>query len=116
MFTNAIVRTPGRSMVSGLTEANQGPPDYEKALEQHRQYIAALEACGLEVLVLDAEEAYPDSTFVEDAAVLIPDCAVITRPSAPSRVGETVAMTPVLRELYPKIERIVAPGTLEAAM
>jgi len=39
MFKNAIVRTPGKSMISGLTTSNLGLPDYEKALLQHSIYI-----------------------------------------------------------------------------
>ena len=113
MFTKAIVRTPGRSLISGLTGAELGPPDYEKALEQHRQYIAALERCGLEVLILEADEAYPDSTFVEDVAILTPRCAIITRTAAASRRGETVSILPVLEDFYSSIERIKPPATLD---
>jgi dimethylargininase len=113
MFTKAIVRTPGRSMISGLTAANQGPPDYQKALEQHRQYVAALEASGLDVRILDPDEDFPDSTFVEDAAILTPQCAIIARPAAASRRGETVAILTVIEEFYSHIEKIQPPGTLD---
>jgi dimethylargininase len=112
-FTKAIVRTPGRSMIAGLSKANLGIPDYARALQQHCNYISALEACGLEVLVLDAEEAFPDSTFVEDTAVLTPDCAIISRPAACSRRGETEGIRLVLERCYAKIEKITAPGTLD---
>ena len=112
-FSQAIVRTPGRSMVSGLTQADLGQPDYELAIAQHRDYVAALAACGLKVLVLDADEGYPDSTFIEDAAVVTPHCAIITRPAAPSRRGETIAVHQLLSSLYPRIETITAPGTLD---
>lgn len=113
MFTKAIVRSPGCSMISGLTKAGLGAPDYARALAQHRQYIAALDSCGLEVLVLAADEAYPDSTFVEDVALLTAHCAIITRPAAPSRAGETSSMRRVLEHYYQKIEEIAAPGTLD---
>lgn len=112
-FSKAIVRTPGLSMVSGITKGNLGLPDYEKALAQHRLYIAALEACGLKVQVLDADEAHPDSTFIEDVVVLTPHCAVITRPAAPTRVGEIESIRPVLEQYYSRIEQIEAPGTLD---
>ena len=46
-FSRAIVKTCGRSMISGLSEANLGLPDYDKACRQHREYISALKACGL---------------------------------------------------------------------
>lgn len=113
IFTQAIVRRPGRSIVSGLSSAPLKAPVYEKTLEQHRHYVEALKRCGLEVLLLDAAEEYPDSTFVEDEAVLTPHCAIITAPAALSRKGEIAAIKPVLEGFYPRLERIVAPGTLE---
>lgn len=112
-FTNAIVRTPGRNLMTGLTGADLGKPDYVKACQQHRQYIIALEDCGLEVLVLEADERHPDATFVEDTAVLLPDRAVITRPGAPSRRGETAGIRTTLERYFTRIETITAPGTLD---
>ena len=112
-FSKVIVRTPGRSIVSGITAANLGTPDYEKALAQHHQYTLALQACGLQVEVLEADEACPDSTFVEDVAVLTPQCAVITRPAAPSRLAEIEGIRPVLARHFSRIEQITAPGTLD---
>jgi len=44
-FNNAIVRRPGKSLISGLTEANQGIPDYNIAFQQHQKYINALIQC-----------------------------------------------------------------------
>jgi len=113
LFRHAIVRTPGRSMVNGLASGHLCRPDYSRALAQHRQYIKALQGCGLEVLVLDADEAYPDSTFIEDTALLLPNCAVITRPAAPTRRGETAGIRPVLARYFQRIESIIAPGTLD---
>lgn len=113
IFRHAIVRTPGRSLVSGLTTAKLGKPDYDTALRQHRRYIDALEDCGLDVLVLDADEAHPDSTFVEDVAVLTPHGAVITRPAAASRAGEIEGLRPLLAAHFAQIAQIEAPGTLD---
>ncbi len=114
MFTHAIVRTPGKSMVNGLTTAHLGPPDYAKALLQHGDYIQALEECGLDVVVLPPDERFPDSTFVEDVALLTKHCAIITNPGAPSRRGETAAIKKVLLGFYEKIEEVQPPGTVEA--
>jgi len=51
MFTNAIVRTPGRSIVEGLSNSiTLGLPNYEQAIIQHQSYIDALTKCGLDVL------------------------------------------------------------------
>ena len=112
-FTRAIVRPPGPSMVRGLTSAHLGPPRYETALAQHDAYVHALMACGLDVIVLDADNDYPDSTFLEDTALLIRNCAIILRPGAPSRRGETESVQPVLRDLFASVERVEPPGTAE---
>lgn len=113
MFTRAIVRTPGRSMIHGLTTAGMGPPEYEQALIQHSAYIDALRECGLAVSVLNEDERHPDSTFVEDVALLTADCAIVLRPGAPSRRGETADIKRVLRALYADVEEVQEPGTVE---
>jgi len=113
MFKHAIVRRPGESLVDGITTAGLGKPDYEKALGQHDKYIEALRSCGVEVTILEAEEQFPDSVFVEDTAVLTEKCAVITNPGACSRQGEEVSIKETLKKFYTNIESITAPGTLE---
>lgn len=114
MFQRAIVRIPSKSMINGLTTAGLGLPNYELAIQQHQNYIEALLICGLEVITLEADENYPDSTFVEDVALLTPHCAIITNPGAPSRKGEIAEMKEVLQEFYENIEEIQDPGTVEA--
>ncbi len=96
-----------------MTSANLGSPDYLNALVQHQNYINALRECGLDIKILDEDEKYPDSTFVEDTALLTPNCAIITNPGAPSRKEEILEMKKVLIGLYGKVEEIVEPGTLE---
>lgn len=113
MFNNVIVRRPGRSLTKGITTANLGKPDYQQALRQHDKYIEALESCGVRVTVLEAEEQYPDSVFVEDTAVLAEKCAIITNPGVPSRQGEETSIKTALKKFYTTIETITAPGTLE---
>ena len=113
MFTKAIVRRPGRSFASGLTSVDLGSPVLELALEQHEAYCRALEDCGVSLIRLDPDDRYPDSTFVEDTAVLTPQGAVITRPGAASRAGETVEIERVLRAYYPALFTIRKPGTLD---
>jgi dimethylargininase len=114
MFKNAIVKTPSHSMINGITSANLGQPDYAKSLLQHQDYIQALLECGLKVTVLDADESFPDSTFVEDVALCTPHCAIITNPGAATRNQETQAMIPVIKQHYTQIEYIQGPGTIEA--
>jgi len=114
MFSNAIVRKPGRSMIKGLSEANLGVPDYHKAVDQHESYVCVLKECGLNVKELEANENFPDSTFVEDTALLTPHCAIITNPGAVSRRGEIIGMKRVVQEYYSDIEEILSPGMVEA--
>jgi dimethylargininase len=114
LFSKAIVRIPCKNFVNGLTTANLGSPDYDLALIQHQEYVEALRKCVLEVIVLDADEDYPDSTFVEDTALLTQHCAIITNPGASSRKGEIAEIKNVLTEYYSKIETIINSGTVEA--
>jgi dimethylargininase len=113
-YKNAIVRLPCPNMVNGLTTANLGKPDYQKALRQHYHYSEALEFCGLKVHYLPADNDHPDSTFVEDIALLTPECALITNPAVPSRKGETRELDTYLKKFYRIIEFIREPGTMEA--
>lgn len=114
MFKKAIVRTPGKNMINGISTAGLGLPDYELAIVQHADYIKSLKECGLDVTVLAADEEYPDSTFVEDVALLTSECAIITNPGAVSRRGEIVEIKKVLKDYYSNIEEVQAPGTVEA--
>ncbi|GAB4131661.1 MAG: dimethylarginine dimethylaminohydrolase [Acidobacteriota bacterium] len=114
VFRHAIARSPCRAIVRGLSTAGLGEPDYGRAVEQHREYLAALRSCGLNLTVLPSIEEYPDSVFVEDTAVCTPYCAVVSRPGAPSRRGEAELIAPVLSGFYSQVERIVEPGTLDA--
>lgn len=112
-FQRVIAKTPGKSYVEGLTTSDLGKPDYEKLLVQHEAYVEALKKCGVEVTLLSASEEFPDSTFVEDAAVLTPKFAVVTNPGAESRNGEIVEIESVLKDFYKKFHYIISPGTLD---
>ena len=86
-FTNAIVRLPGRSVVNGIRKGSLAPT-YEGVLAEHTAYVAALREAGLTVDVLPPLEAYPDSVFVEDPALVLPEGAIVLRPGVDSRIGE----------------------------
>jgi len=111
-YTKAIVRKPGGNFADGITTSALGKPDFEKALEQHAAYCSALVRCGLELIVLEADERYPDGCFVEDTAVLISEAAIITQPGAASRSGEEAEISKIL-SAFKKIESIEHPGTLD---
>ena len=96
-FTHAIVRKPARSVVAGLRAGGGLDPTYEGVAGEHAQYCAALVNAGLAVTVLPALEAFPDSVFVEDPALVFPEGAVLLRPGARSRAGEAAEIEPALR-------------------
>ncbi len=113
MFSKAIVRAPSENFADGLTSVDLGVPVFETALVQHRAYCEALVRCGLSLIELEPDPKYPDSTFVEDTAILTEKCAVITRPGAPSRSGEILSMAATLSKYYDKLDAVQPPGTID---
>lgn len=105
-FSHAITRKPSGSIVAGLRAVDTGTPDLGLMLAHHADYIAALRSTGATVVELDAAEAFPDSVFVEDTALCLPEGAVVMRPGAPTRLGEAALMEPHLRALYGQVLRI----------
>ena len=113
MFTRAIVRPPSANFATGLTSVDLGQPNYELALEQHDAYCRALEDCGLSLIKLPPDDRYPDSTFVEDTAILTARGAVIAQPGAPSRLGEIDDVEPVLQNFFTWFNAIHGDGRLD---
>lgn len=95
-----------------LTNLERLPIDLERAAAQHHAYEQVLQSLGIEIHSLPADPDLPDSVFVEDTAIVLDECAVITRPGADSRKPETLA---IARELAPyrKLYSIQAPGMLD---
>jgi dimethylargininase len=114
VFTRAIVKEPCASFASGLTTVDLGKPDLEVVLRQHRAYCEALESCGIELIRLESDDEYPDSTFVEDTALLTDRGAVLTRPGDASRLGEVESIAPVVRKNFRQVYSIEEPGTVDA--
>ncbi len=105
-FSHAITRKPSAAAVGGLRAVDTGAPDVGLMAEHHRAYVSALRETGATVIELEALPAYPDSVFVEDTALCLPQGAVVMRPGAPSRLGEAAEMAPHLARLYGKVARI----------
>lgn len=112
-FTHAITRLPARSCTQGLRAVDAGAPDHGLFLRQHAAYIAALEAAGVAVSVLPALEQFPDSVFVEDAALCLPEGAIALCPGAPSRTGEAAAIATELEAVFGAVGRLPAQGTVD---
>ena len=112
-FTHAICRKPAASIIDGLRAIDTGTPDLDLFGSHHEDYIAALKSTGAKVHVLEALEDYPDSVFVEDAALCLPDLAIVMRPGAPTRLGEANEMAPHLQNFYNVVRKIEGPGFIE---
>ena len=112
-FTHAISRLPAKSIVDGLRAEDIGTPDHSVFVEHHATYVATLRAAGADVTVLDALEDFPDSVFVEDAALCLPEGAILMRPGAPSRAGEVAEIAPALRAAYGEVRSLPEGGFIE---
>ncbi len=113
IFSNAITLKPAKSSVDGLRAIDSGNPDFETFLAHHTDYVAALKSTGAAVSELDALEKFPDSVFVEDTALCLPEGAIIMRPGAPARLGEAACMKPHLETFYNEVKTINGPGFIE---
>lgn len=112
-FTHAITRRPGSSITGGLRAVDTGAPNLALMLAHHAAYVEALKATGATIIELASADGYPDSVFVEDTALCLPEGAVVMRPGAPSRLGEAGEMAPHLRALYGQVLEIKGPGFIE---
>jgi len=95
-----------------LTFLQRRPIDPARAAAQHDVYERLLEAHGCTIVHVADVPEMPDGVFVEDAAIVMDDIAIITRPGAASRRGETESVAEAL-ERYRPLRRIEAPATLE---
>ena len=110
----ALVRAPSPRLAEGIvTHIARTAVDVGLAHAQHRAYVAVLAAHGWHPVAVGDGEEHPDGVFVEDTAVVVDDLAVITRPGAPGRRGETAATEQALAALGLRVARIGAPGTLD---
>ncbi len=111
--TLAIVRPPGSSFARALSgHPARATIDPARARAQHAAYAAAL-AELVEVVSLPADEDLPDACFVDDAAVVVGDQALLARPGAPSRAEEPEQLLPTLAMLVARVQRMMPPATLD---
>lgn len=95
-----------------LTHAPRDVIDVDLAKVQHQGYEEALRRAGARVVRVDAAPELPDSVFVEDVALVLPEVAVILRPGAASRRGEAPSVARALGS-HRVLREIRAPGTVD---
>ena len=109
----ALVRGVSASFAECVTGASPDPPLSAKvAAEQHAHYVAALEQGGYEVVEVPVDDDRPDSSFIEDTAVVIGTRVLITRPGHPSRRDEVGPVADALGGRFP-LHRVREPATID---
>jgi dimethylargininase len=95
-----------------LTHLERQPIDLQRARSQHHEYEEALRSLSVEIISLPPLPDLPDSVFVEDAAIVLDECAIITRPGVDSRKPETESIAQVLSP-YRNLFHIKPPATVD---
>ena len=110
----ALVRAPAATLADGLvTHIKRKKVNLDLANDQWDTYVAALSACGWNVVEVAPRDELADSVFIEDTVVMLNGVAVITNPGAVSRKAEVFGTEETVRGLGIPVERIVEPGTLD---
>jgi len=94
-----------------ITNITRIPIDHDIAVEQHRNYADTIRDLGYKIYMIKADDL-PDSVFIEDAAVVLDELAVITHPGVASRRAETQAVAEALH-VYRDLKYIKPTGTLD---
>lgn len=85
-ITREVSRSIGRCELSHLDRV---PIDVDRLRAQHREYERMLVELGCRVHRIPEAPDLPDAVFVEDAAIIVDEIAIVTRPGAASRRAET---------------------------
>jgi dimethylargininase len=105
-FDAAIVHRPASTVTAGIRAVDRGDPTYAGVRGEHDAYVAALREAGIQVEVLEPLEAFPDSIFVEDPALVFTIGAILLRPGSVSRAGEAELIGPILEQHFERVLRL----------
>ena len=109
----ALVRQPASSLNDcKVTHIDRVPINLGSAFEQFERYCQVLEHLGVHIERLPSLEAFPDSVFIEDNAIVLNELAVLSSMGSFSRQGEPSLLRPVLSP-YRRIVDISLPATIE---
>ncbi|QEU89550.1 dimethylargininase [Streptomyces viridosporus] len=110
----ALIRRPSPRLAEGLvTHIEREGVDVDRATEQWEAYGAALRTHGWETVEVAPADDCPDSVFVEDTVVMYRNVALIARPGAESRRGETTGVEEAVASLGCSVSWVREPGTLD---
>ncbi len=112
-FTHILARTPGESVTRGIRTGGGDDPVPEKFVQEHEAYIQALAAAGVKTIVLPKLEQFPDSVFIEDAALCFDGKVLLLRPGAASRFGEAAALETDLLKVFGAVTKLPGNGHVD---
>jgi dimethylargininase len=109
----ALTHVPSPKMNAGLrTFVGRAEIDPHLAMKQHVEFRRMLGRCGALVRTIDGNRDLPDSAFVEDAAIVLDEVAVLASMGAAERRRELPVVAKELAK-YRKLDRIELPAAIE---
>lgn len=109
----AITRPPSASLARcELTYLKRERIDIDRARRQHASYESLLESLGRRIVRLPQLDDQPDAVFVEDAALVLDELAIVAPMGAASRRAEVPSMEAALAKFRPVLH-LTPPATLD---
>jgi dimethylargininase len=108
---NALVR-PVPDSYDRCVRSSKEEIDVDLAKKQHAEYCKTLEQLGLKHIPVRADNALPDSCFVEDTAAIFDEKAVICNMKTESRAREVIEVAKVLSRIK-DTHYIKPPATID---
>ena len=113
-LAGAVVCAPSPSIERLVPLKSEPSPIADRALEQHGILVRTLRDRGVTVTALEPSTEGPTESQVADCAVVLPQGAILMRPSAVERRAEVLAVERSLTAAgIPIAGRIEAPGLLD---
>ena len=114
-LARAIVCAPSPRIADLVPLKSEPSPIADRALEQHKILVRTLRDRGVEVTVLEPSGESATESLIADCAVILPEGAIIARPSLVERRNDVLAVERALISAGVRvIGRIEAPGLLDA--
>jgi dimethylargininase len=113
-LAGAVVCAPSPSIERLHPLKSEPSPIADRALEQHGILVRTLRDRGVTVTVLEPGTEAPTESLIADCAVVLPQGAILMRPSSVERRAEVLAVERALLAAgIPIAGRIEAPGLLD---
>lgn len=113
-MNTVLLRAPSANLhLCQTTFIERDPPDAGLAAEQHEALAEILRSCNYTVITLPPVPELPDSVFLEDTAVPLPEGAVLLPMGTGSRWQEPAMVQGALRIHFADLQKIRHPARIE---